>query len=124
MTSPLDRSIPPVVFALIARFGTAATLLTHEAVNYLEGSRGVDGSETSTAVVVTPPVPLREEFNGADSATTSSVETWLAASGLAVTPRPGDHVSFIAQGKNMTIEVVEAYYSGDALAAYRLIGGL
>ena len=122
MTTPLDRTIPATVRALIARYGVAATLRTHESDPYNEATRKTSGSHTETGVTATPPVPIEYAIDRPTSHAAATVETWIANNGLVSPPKPDDEIVFNAGTEGFTIHAVEAYYSGDVLAAYRLVG--
>lgn len=123
MTTPLDRTIPATVRALIARFGVSATLRTHEADPYAPSTRKTSGTHTETGITATPPVPLGFSIDAPNSHSRVAAETWISATGLRVTPKPGDEIVFATATDSFVAVEVEAYYSGDLLAAYRLVGG-
>jgi hypothetical protein len=123
VTTPLDRTIPATVRALIARFGVSATLRTHESDPYVAATRKTSGAHTETPVTATPPVPLSFSIDVPNSHPRVAAETWISASGLGVTPKPSDEIVFATANESFVVAEVEAYYSGDVLAAYRLVGG-
>lgn len=120
MTTPLDRTIPATVLSIIARYGVSASLITHTGMSYGSTSRTTTGSEITTTIKVSPMVPLGQDFPG-DGSTKQEYhfESWVAASGLAVIPKIGDHLTL--SGSAGTLVSVDAFYSGDSIAAYRMV---
>lgn len=119
----LDAYVPDFT-AVIVEFGVAATL--ERTVAIVDASTQAKTGETVTtyAVTATPPNPFKRSFLGpgdayaGGSAPSESLETIVAAEGLAVAPKEGDRL--ILAGSTYVVDTVTTFQTGELIAAYQL----
>lgn len=117
MTTALDLRIPGRVKAIIDRLGAAATL-TRNAHTYNPATAKTTSVATNYSVKATPPAPHRRGFEPAGTSARATLQSLVAAYGLAVTPAPGDLLAF--DDGTYVVESVVRIASGDAAAAWQL----
>lgn len=116
MTTSLDTQLAASVRAVLADLGVNATLLF-----YTDSYDPVTGECTrapsSTAVKTSP--PAFEELAGAPTETLVTY-TDLYPSGAGAEPNNVVDSTLVVNGRNYTVTKCTAYYSGDAIALFRL----
>lgn len=112
----LDEKFVPLALKLVTKFGITATLFTYSG-GYTPSSGSNARTETPTSVTATPPQKVRQELASKEIKVSDSF-TYLAASGLTVTPARDSKITL--SGQKWHVVRVDPLISGDSTAAYRL----
>lgn len=139
MTTPLDLKLVPAARKLLDKLGAVSTLRSVTEGTYDDPTGGyIGGSVDDFEVKGSPPSPLPIGFVGAEVGTGKSVTTlsredviaYMAADGAPATPERGDYFAIGAPPANPTdplpepsfqVVTVDTLYSGDQVAAYKLV---
>lgn len=121
MTTAFDETFVPLALRLVAKFGVDMLFTINEAVD--GGYDRTTGDVTPTDVAYTrkasPPAPINKKYVNGDTIRESDMEIWVAASGIEFTPVVGMLVTHVGQAYRAT--VADPFFSGDSIAAYRII---
>lgn len=139
MTTPLDLDLVPAARELLDEFGAVSTLRSVTEGTY-DPATGeyTGGSVDDFEVKGSPPSPLPIGFVGVESGTGESVTTltredviaFMAADGAPATPERGDRFAIGSPPALPTdplpepsfqVVAVDTLYSGDQVAAYKLV---
>jgi len=120
MTTALDQKMVPAVLELIARLGVSATLEEAQSATAFNPSLGgfeMPPTAAFATVTATPLAPVTKSQVDGDTVQWGDAVTYLAGA-QTITPKVGCHVE--VNGQRFRVQRVEAYYSGDSVAAWGL----
>lgn len=117
MPGKLDTVFRDLAANLIPEFGsTAAWIKTAEAYDASSGKATV--TETSNAVVISPPEPYNQSYIDGEVIKLGDAQALLQGKGLAFTPDIGDVV--LHKSVRWRVVGLNPIYSGELIAAYEV----
>jgi len=117
MSTVLDTKLRPKVVSLLGKYGTSYVIGVNAGA-YNPGTGATASSVTSYTVDGSPPTPYSSRYIDGDLIRHGDLWFIIAGQDIGFTPKEGQLVTF--QTKKFHIVSVEAMYSGDLIAAYRL----
>lgn len=118
MTTALDNVFVPMAKKLIAQFGTSATL-RRESRTYVVATGKNTTTNTDTSVTISPPQRYNRRRHPDTLIEDGDMMTYLAASGLSITPSPKTDKVIYASTEWQIVQIWPLI-SGDQTAAYLL----
>ncbi len=120
MATRLDAKFVPLVLSKLETFGKDAVFTVYPSAGY-DPTTGklTPGTGTPYTVKIIPPYPYEHGYRGPDVIQAGDMQTGIAASGLAFTPKP-DAMTVTIDGQVYRIVSVEPIYSGEQVCLYLL----
>jgi hypothetical protein len=118
VTGALDGIFRPLAVGLINKFGTTAILRRRTSAFDVTTGKTTD-TDADIGVFITPPAPYEQRRDGGNTVGITTSCT-VAGQGLAIVPTAlTDHL--VHAGKQFQVLEVVRVYSGNLVAAYKLL---
>jgi hypothetical protein len=119
MATELDTLILPKVLELIGRYGKLVSFSVTTGATQNAGAGTVTGGTTTAhSVKASPPYPYESRYIDGDLVLVGDSRLYLAGSGLAFTPAPGQVVTI--DSAKWRVVRVNPIYSGELVAAWEV----